>query len=102
MIHFPKSLIDFMKKASIKCVSKHPELHDHPYLCENIHLSPHQDRNSFTLHTHTIAGVDYPSKNDLETTKRLKKKNLCIINTADHTLTCFKGKNFQVKEQKAI
>ena len=91
-----------MDQASCECVRKHPDLHDHPFLCENVYWTPHQDRKSYTLHTHTIAGVDYPSEADLKTTKSLKKKNLCIINTIDKTLSCYSGKNFKVKNQIAI
>ena len=97
-----KSLIAVMDQASIECVKKHPELHDHPFMCENVYWTPHQDRNSFSLHTHTIEGVDYPSEADLKTTKSLKKKNLCIINTVDRSLTCYSGKNFKAKSQIAI
>ena len=102
MLGIPKSLIDHMDKQSCACVDKHPELHDHPFLCENVYWTPHQDQKSYTLHTHTIAGVDYPSKADIKTTKNLKKKNLCIINTVDRTLTCYSCKNFKVKKQEQI
>ena len=102
MPKIPKSLIAVMDHASSECVEKHPDLHDHPFLCENVYWTPHQDRKSYTLHTHTIAGVDYPSEADIKTTKSLKKKNLCIINTVDQTLSCYSGKNFKAKSQIAI
>lgn len=86
----PKSLIDHMVKASKDCIRKNPELADHPFLCENIYISPQQGKGSFDLHTHTIAGIDYPSPPDVKTHKNLKKESLCIINTVDQTLTCHK------------
>lgn len=102
MPKIPKSLIATMDQASRECVKKHPDLHDHPFMCENVYWTPHQDRKSYTLHTHTISGVDYPSEADLKTTKSLKKKNLCIINTVDRSLTCYSGKNFKAKSQIEI
>ena len=97
-VKIPQGLIKSMDRATKACVKKHPELMDHPYLCENVYWTPMQDRNSYTLHTHTIPTVDYPSQADINTTKKLKKKNLCIINTSDRSLSCYKDKdNFHKK-----
>ena len=99
-----KDLIEHMIEKSDECIKKYPKLHDHPFLCENIYLSPHQDKDSFDLHTHTIKGIDYPSAADLQTHQNIKKNHLCIINTIDRTLTCWKAKGdgSLVKSQRKI
>ena len=97
MINIPKSLIDHMKNESVKCVRANPDLHDHPSLCETVYWNQLTDDNSYTLHTHTIKGVNYPSPADVKTTNALQKKSLCIINTVDNTLTCWQGKKFGKK-----
>lgn len=98
-IDIPNDLIEVMHKATQSCLKAHPELYDHPYLCENVYWTPLQDRKSATIHTHTIKGVDYPSHADIDTTQRLKKENLCIINTTDRTVTCY-NKHGKGKRQK--
>ena len=102
MPKIPKSLIDHMSKVSVDCITKNPELDDHPFICESVYWTPQQKKGSYTLHTHTIAGVDYPSPADIQTTTNLKKKSLCIINTADQTLSCYSGKDFKTKSQRSI
>lgn len=82
-----------MVKETNRCIAKYPNLRDHPYLCENVYWNTHNDHDSYTLHTHTIPEATYPSEADKRTTKKLEKKNLCIINTANKTLTCWNDKD---------
>lgn len=97
MFHIDPKLIQAMYKESCKCVKKNPDLHDHPFLCEAVFWNSLQDGDSYTLHTHTIEGVNYPSSQDKITTRKLGKQNLCIINTVDKDLTCYNIEdNFKV------
>ena len=98
MIHIPKELINVMIKETNRCISQYPHLQDHPYHCESVYWNTYQDENSYTLHTHTIPEATEPSQADKRTTHNLKKQNLCIINTANGTLSCWNQKdNFKTK-----
>ncbi len=90
-----KSLVSTMHNDSIKCMKKHPEDKYDKSACECVHWTSHFDQDSYTLHTHTIPKVDYPSPADIKTTNALNKSNLCIINVSDRTVTCYnKNDNF--------
>ena len=90
-----KSLVNTMHNDSIKCMKKHPEDKYDKSACECVHWTSHFDQDSYTLHTHTIPKVDYPSPADIKTTNALNKSNLCIINVSDRTVTCYnKNDNF--------
>jgi len=90
-------------KDSIRCVKKFPHLKFDKNACE-VGIIPTVDVN-FNLHTHTanpsknkfMQGDNVPSDRDIETTKRQKKKNLCIMNSESGILTCWTGKNFDKK-----
>ena len=101
----PKRIIPIAKhmmKESMRCVRKFPSLMSHPNACEVGFLPTHEQ--DFTVHTHTIPEVDYPSQKDIETTIKRGKKMLCIANSGSGKLICWKGKNFDRKsfERKLI
>lgn len=93
--HIPIGLVRSMAEASRQCIREHPDLEDHPYLCEMVGWSPMNDSKSYTVHTHTLKDADFPSPPDKKSTLKLGKHNLCIINTANNDLTCWdKTDNF--------
>ena len=100
----PTGIIPIAKhimKESARCVRKFPKLADHPNACEVGFLPTVEQK--FSLHTHTIPEVDFPSDQDKITNRKLKKKVLCIANSGSGLLTCWTGKNFnKISSQKKI
>lgn len=91
----PKEVVAISKhimKESRKCVKEFPELSDHPNACE-VGFLPTVEQN-YTLHTHTIPNIDYPSDVDINTTRKKGKEILCIANSGSGKLTCWTGKKF--------
>ena len=96
-----RGLFEQLMQQTTECMRAHPELHNDvkgAIQCETIHPATLSNFINYTFHTHPHADIDYPSDQDIKTTKNLNKDFLVIgLPSKNRVVVYHKDDNFQEK-----